>query len=339
MNNNNTRDIDEFIELVQNEVSYCSYCQPVEGGEYIWVFGIQKNLNDLFDEIEVPEDLRDQIASRLVCPHCNNNSFEKFSDYGEKSDYEKEMDRHWQQWHEQYFDEVKDFANHLEQFPYLGLLHPIGRKIHESISSFPLTSIINQTWYRARKPIGAKVLQKKDLLPPEPQEAKAEGRFSHFGQSVLYLASDDQAALAETLDREKGEGIAWVQKYLIHDAGKIIDLRSNSAYADDPSLPIIALGLIHDHLPRFTQPNPDSAWKPEYFVPRFIADCAKQQGFDGIAFQSDKHYYVNLVLFGNFMSRVELIGDPNLIKINVNVLTSIEKDFYKDGKFDQYPRY
>ena len=51
-------------------------------------------------------------------------------------------------------------------------------------------------------------------------------------------------------------------------------------------------------------------WKPEYFIPRFFADCAKHSGFSGIKYQSARWLRENLVLFSWLDSDIEPIGDP-----------------------------
>jgi len=57
-------------------------------------------------------------------------------------------------------------------------------------------------------------------------------------------------------------------------------------------------------------------WKPEYFVPRFIADCARASGFAGIRFQSPRHYDRNLVLFAWSDDGLIPEGEPSIIKLS-----------------------
>ena len=308
----------DAVEIIQNEVSYCDYCQPYDGGESVWIFGYKRCLDELFDDYNIPEKWRENIASKLVCPFCGSDVFSRYSDYGEKTSIELEADERWNQWYAKYASNLSDFAHYLESFPYLGLSHPIGIQIQKAIQSFPTVQIKNKTWYRARKPDGSKLFTCENMMPPTAKNAKSEGRFSHYGQSVLYLASDEQAVLSEILNRKKNEGIAWIQDFIIYDSGEILDLRLNPDNAEDLDIPVLALGLIHDHLPN-SKPDSDSAWKPEYFVPRFISDCAKKAGFNGIIFQSDKHYYDNLVLFGWDKSIVKSVGKTRLVHLNTEL--------------------
>ena len=39
------------------------------------------------------------------------------------------------------------------------------------------------------------------------------GRFHHQGQSVLYLAENDNLAMQETLDKPDEPALVWIQKY------------------------------------------------------------------------------------------------------------------------------
>ncbi len=57
-------------------------------------------------------------------------------------------------------------------------------------------------------------------------------------------------------------------------------------------------------------PPRDSPWKPEYFVPRYIADCAKEAGFRAIRFRSARAFGTNLVVFEWDERLVKAVGEP-----------------------------
>ena len=110
----------------------------------------------------------------------------------------------------------------------------------------------------------------------------------------------------------KGECLCWVQQFTIKEVSNLLDLSSYvSAEEDDP---ILALGLINVKLPSIV-PNKKSPWKPEYFIPRFIADCAKHQGFGGVIFNSPKHYESNLVLFNWDEHSILPINRPRTLEL------------------------
>ena len=86
---------------------------------------------------------------------------------------------------------------------------------------------------------------------------------------------------------------------------------------EDPpdDLTILDFAMIHGGV--LTQPvTRVEGWKPEYFIPRFMADCAKLQGFEGIRFPSSFVYHNNLVSFAWSTESVIPVGDPVIIEID-----------------------
>lgn len=68
----------------------------------------------------------------------------------------------------------------------------------------------------------------------------------------------------------------------------------------------------------------DKGWRPEYFVPRFIADCARKAGFNGIKYRSSRHWLENLVLFSWNDDAIEPIGNPYIFTLKSEDI--IERD-------------
>ncbi len=65
----------------------------------------------------------------------------------------------------------------------------------------------------------------------------------------------------------------------------------------DPDVELLALSLIYNGFVS-QKPEEKNSWKPEYFVSRYVADCARKNGYDGILFSSVVHYGgENLVVF------------------------------------------
>ena len=303
---------EEYVGLVQSQIRSCSYCQPYEGG-VIWVLGDQTGLDTLLDENDVPETLREEVAQRLRCPGCGNEGFERYDDIGVHTAEELEDERRWNEWYAKWQPQLDDFADYLRKYPYLGAKHRMGRKILRSIGEFPLSTISSQIWWRARKPLESKAMSVDDMIAPPPSAAKSEGRFNHYGQVVLYLASSPTGALAEVLNRNAGECLAWIQEFTLTDVTEIIDLTAPELWKfDDRSL--LTVGLEHNL--RQWRPDPESPWKPEYFVPRFIADSAREAGRSGIMFESHKHYDKNLVLFNAAHPGVKAQGQPKLLVVS-----------------------
>lgn len=257
----------------------------------------------------VAESLQEDVANQLQCRECGAGEFGLWDDIGVEDADARAYRLRWQEWQKKHSELLLDFGRHLERYPYLGLSHPMGKRIHRAISHFPLTTLRSRQWWRARKPDGARIFTAVDMQPPPPERATSEGRFNHFGQVTFYLASTPQAALAETLRQVDGEGVGWVQAFRLPVGTKVLDLVTRG-FGEDYDVPVLAMGLIN-HLPRL-RPNSASPWKPEYFIPRFIADCARERNIHGVVFSSDKHFDQNLALFQWDQSRVKPLGVPKL---------------------------
>lgn len=306
-----TERVARWVERLDPLVLYCENDQPYdnEDEELIWVQGHRVSVGDFLADKGVAEALYEAVAAELSCRECGRTSFGLWDDIGLETADERDHRERWAKWDRKYSGHVEEFAKHLEAYPYLGLAHPIGRRIQKAIAAFPRTTLGKREWWRARKPDGARRFTSKDMSPPPPDKAMSEGRFNHYGQVVFYLASSRQATLAETLDPVRREAIAWVQQFSVPAKTEVLDLVA-PGFHREAEVPILALGLMH-RVPHL-QPNPRSPWKPEYFLPRFIADCARQHGIAGIVFESRKHVGQNLALFRWKRSKVRARGAPCL---------------------------
>ncbi|KAF0106473.1 MAG: hypothetical protein FD146_2564 [Anaerolineaceae bacterium] len=307
-------DIDDLLPKLQDEIQYCVTCQPYDGGDVVWVLGEQNDLESLFDEYEIPDDIRDEIANKLHCPSCGRQ-FERFDDYGAKTEYEKQVDQKRDEWFAKYSDELNDFVHFIEQYPYLGAKHGLGEKIINLLPEFPKTNIENDNWYRARKISDGHKFARKDMTAPNPEQVQiGEGRFNHYGQSHFYLAKTDIGAAKELLAMTD-EKIVWMQNLIVRKVTSILDVRVGF-HSPDPDAPLIATGLIYfsDALNQIVERN--KFWKPEYFVPRFIADAAKLAGFEGILYTSNHHYFDNLVIFDTSKIECEFVDDPFIFTLH-----------------------
>jgi len=304
--------IREFIETAQKQITYCLTCQPWDEGEAIWIFGVRTDMYDLLWSLEIPEEYYEDVASRLCCPHCGAE-LEITSVVGTKTQYEQKLEKMWNEWYEAYEWRLEEFHKYLGKYPYLGISHKLGAEIMESIGTFPKLEIVNQKWYRARNICSGKLLSPPEMLPPDPHKVVIpEGRYNHFGQSVFYLAENKEACVKEIL--REGETIAWIQEFQIKKASSVLDLIPDDSHEPPLDLPIIALGLIYG---RATQEPVEKTkgWKPEYFVSRFIADCAKSKGFKSVRFKTLRHYFNNLVLFEWSADQITPIGKPSLFSL------------------------
>jgi len=86
-----------------------------------------------------------------------------------------------------------------------------------------------------------------------------------------------------------------VQKFRATEVIKVLDLRHNPLDLN-PEVDLLAIAILYNGYVQL-KPKPGTSWKPEYFVPRFIADCARLEGYEGIQFSSVAHFGENLVVF------------------------------------------
>ncbi len=56
-----------------------------------------------------------------------------------------------------------------------------------------------------------------------------------------------------------------------------------------------------------------SSWKPEYFIPRFIADICKEFGINGIIFSSAVYNMINIVIFDIKKLDFSFEGEPEIL--------------------------
>lgn len=300
---------EEWAELLQPEVAYCYNCQPREDGEFIWVVGDQIEMTDFLSEHDVPEAQWEAVAGRLHCQNCGTE-LDPSCDIGRKSAEEEAADEQWREWHDEYAPKLEEFTQWLERFPYLGADHAVGREFLEQIKEFPTNTYAREEWWRARRVEGPVPLTAVQMGPP-PNPPRSEGRYNHHGQRVFYLASSKEDAAAEVLG--SGECLAWVQQFKIADRTKLLDLTRPMAHEDMGAIPILLAGLAWSRA-HMAPDDPDFEWKPQYFLPRFIADCARRHGFRGIVFDSPKHYGENLVLFDWKREDVVPVGEPSLLE-------------------------
>lgn len=304
--------VSRFARRVRPEICYCYNCQPYDGGEAVWVLGDRTDLEDVFDSYEVPEDIRDEVASELKCRNCGTE-MARWDDVGLQDSLSREFDRKTKIWRRKYGKRLIEFERYLARYPYLGAAHSLGRLILKSIKSFPLVEDVGKDWYRARKVDSPHVMCRTEMTLPNPRKhGIPEGRFNHYGQAHLYLADSEQGAAREVL--ATGAGLAWVQHLRIRKAAKVLDMR-RYANEDDPDLDIVALGLIfsgiiHNRVSRRQH------WRPGYFVPRFIADAAKSAGFTGIVYDSNRHHGSNLVLFQPERVIITAVGRPMVYELH-----------------------
>lgn len=312
----------KYLEKAQKELKYCITCQPYDGGDYIWIMGTKTTVDEIFEGLNVPEKYREDIATHLYCPNCGNEGFEQYDVVGTKdiNDFEIETEiRRQEKVFKKFANKVQCLKEYLSEYPSLGLGDPMGRKIRQEIqkSKQDAITISAKSWSRARIVEGAKVFNESDLMAPGIGLSSG-GRFHHPGQSVLYLAEDERLAMAETLNQTNVSSLVWVQEYQQStDIIDILDLRNSwtnvSNVKSETVQALLASSVVFDKVE-----DRNSKWRPQYLLPNFIADCAREAGFRGIIYSSTRGDGDNLVLFDPEDLAVQTIGEPKVLKYEPN---------------------
>jgi RES domain len=303
-------EFDEYARAVEGYLSKCANGQPYDEGEPVWI-NEHTTLNDVMELADVPEDCREEVAKRVSCP-VGDGPHSLWEEVGIKSDGELRYEALMDEWYVSRADQLDDFYEFLQKHPYLGAAHRLGKEIRDSISGFPATNIEDELFYRARRITSGRDYRRDDFLPPDANKVSiGEGRYNHHGQSVIYLADDKEGAAIECV--AEGESRAWVQAFRIREMDKILNLSDEEEWADE-DMPLLAFGLMHSGAVRKVVDRTDG-WKPEYFIPRYVADCAREAGFNGILFKSVRHWRTNLVLFNYDAGKISPEGEPEIIKV------------------------
>lgn len=191
---------------------------------------------------------------------------------------------------------IEDFYNYLIKFPMLGMKHKLGVEMSEKLAGLGSYEIVNRTFYRARE-LKQNVPYDEDHMwnPPRDRAAIYEGRYNHFGQSFLYMAGDKVTAFKEVIP--PWHSACSLIEIAIEEPLNVLDLRRVNFYSEDKGLDYIILHYMLVHEGSISKETSNPYTRPEYLVPRFVADCARLNSFDGILFNSTKSQGDNLVLF------------------------------------------
>lgn len=315
------QDVRQRVEDLAADIQSCEYCPENEDSFYI---GEPMEIQELLGQAGVDEDDLDAYLPLISCPNCGvgGRDFNVHDEVGMPTSEELLHRERWNEWTRELRPRVTEFAAQLEAYPYLGGIHDLGREILSALPNFPRVTLPGRRWWRARKADGARAFTVQDLQPPPPGMAAAEGRFNHYGQSVFYLGGTQRAALRETIDIHGVDRVAWLQEFSCGDIENILDLRVKD-WSEELTPPLIAVGLTSEYISTSAS---TTAWKPEYLVPRFIADCARYAGYRGIVFNSAKHSDENIVLFAWEDLGITPAGEPGLRLVDRD-----EEDEWRDN--------
>ena len=167
--------------------------------------------------------------------------------------------------------ECEDFINYVSQYPMLSFKNDIGKKIYEFIEKVDFVEIYNIKVFRVRKhEYGRKAMYTEDEMFLAPYKLTQQSRFSSTGQNYLYTSEKLNIA-KEEVNMKKEDLYTWIHLE-IKNPFRILDIRNNN-------IPIFE----YCHL---KSEDKNSKINTEYLLPNYIADCAKQIGFEGVQYYS-----------------------------------------------------
>lgn len=317
---------ERYRKKIQSIIKYCMYCQPYDEGEPVWIYGDRTDMYELFYEYNVPEKYWQNILSHLGCPYCGSESFELGTGIGTETSYEKSINKHIASAQKLYGKEVKKLEQDLENYPLLVLNNKLAKKIHKELmqKTLPVCSV-KGIFFRARKVDSSEVYSSDKMYNP-PKGKSTEGRFNHAGQSHLYLASTEEVAIKEVINEEPSL-LVWNQKFLLKKKVlNILDLTFDWINLST-STSILLLALqIKNTIGRKDRNN--ELWRPDYYLTRFIMDCAKSLKYNGIKYNATKESTeFNIVLF--YPDKLEIVPDGNP-RIEIFMNKNEQLDFVDD---------
>lgn len=303
-----------YLKKAQAEVKYCINCQPRDGGDYVWVLGEQTTLKDIFCDLEIPEKYHCDIAQHIVCPYCGCDQFDEHTDVGREDKWNIMVQEYLTKADRKYGRQVALLQDHLQKYPLLSLTAPLAKTIYREITRGKApTCSEHGLWFKSRPKKNKKIYRLVDMQAA-PVGCSSDGRYNHAGQSVLYLANHEETAMCETIDDLTLLNDIWIQKYEIN-ISNILDLTHDWDNLGPSTSAVIVALLSGIALSQKVEAR-NCTWKPEYFITRFISDCARAAGFNGIRYNSTRGVGTNLVIFTPDLPSIIPNGSPELKKYN-----------------------
>lgn len=237
----------------------------------------------------------ERLVQELPCPRCGENLGGVLHPYEFPFDVPPDFERQ--------IDAIGSIAR---ETPFLLLSSSFASDVLESIGRLAKETPahhINRRMFRARSLAGLSSFDASEFDFPPP-EFVGEGRYNHAGAPSLYLADS-----GETCFHELREAVCAIAEFSIHREIMILDLVD--PYESHGSDTELLNALVFSAL--LSTPSETKGYqKPAYVFSRFVADCARGSGFDGIRYPSTRtaEGAHNLVLWNRDLS----VGKGSQIK-------------------------
>jgi hypothetical protein len=285
-------------EFFNKHIAECGDCGNYFQGDGYMSLYESSSLEDLQYHIDVPERLFKRLLADARCGNCGNSVSEMLELFV-RPESEVVFERRTELANKRYGPRLSSFRDFLAVHPFLGAGHRTGRAILKAIEKIsPIT--VDGRWFRGLRYVRGTVPKSIDFrAPADTVRWLSEGRFNHAGQSHWYLADSASTCVSELLDLD--DGVVHVQEIEVSPCAKVLDVYSPDdaePFGSGDDLTDMAVALILNDANLYARVERDVAWKPGYFLPRFVMDGAKAAGFAGIRYRSVRSFQgQNLVLF------------------------------------------
>lgn len=210
------------------------------------------------------------FVRQLGCPQCGHSLDGTIWPYNLPFSSPKDFEKN-----------AAEIAELAQRTPFLVLRHPLAREILDAITKnarIAKPQYLEAPYFRGRLANGLVRSDLDSFLRP-PATKCNEGRFNHAGAPVLYLASDPTTCIKEIGSPACDVILAEIS---VSSPLKILDLLEPQSVGFEDE---ILSALVHSSL--VSAPRQSDGWdRPEYVVSRFVADCARDVGFQAIKYPS-----------------------------------------------------
>lgn len=214
------------------------------------------------EEFEEPDFLR--LWEFVACPRCGepmgSNIFPFEFPFSEAAFFEE------------VFRELGELAHNT---PFLLLTSSVARDIFEEVKNTCSKLSAGTPYKRLYRGRSIASPTFDDFNAPPASEVR-EGRYNHAGKPVLYLASDERTCWEEC---HRPRNRFFVLEFSVQSPLVLLN------FVDFDELSNLLSALIYSSL--MSSPTSSDGWnRPEYVLTRFVADCARAAGIDGIIYPS-----------------------------------------------------
>ncbi|HBJ1646680.1 TPA: RES family NAD+ phosphorylase [Clostridium botulinum] len=217
---------------------------------------------------------------------------------------------------------------------------------------FPSILLIDKIFYRSRigknnKSITVDDFETEINFPYVKEEMRnapplkvAAGRFNRMGESMMYLASNEETALAES--KPDVGHVCSVEEFVCKDEGKFLDMRKKSMCQIRIEDNLVFRNICDSISRMFNEPVTRDE-QNKYLITEFLSDIFRKMGFVGIAYDSSLTNQYNIVSF--YPKKIENYNKEHMVKINQvrydYDLILDERKKYKNYSFDneKYNKY